>query len=85
MGDVYTLLCYRSVELSKAFDLRNLCYSKISVVVLLGYRIAGISPNQNKQNMPCAKYRQFFPTEKVRAIHYSFNHRRRYVFTFLAV
>ena len=34
-GDVYTLLCLRSAELSKAFDLRKLCYSKISVVMLL--------------------------------------------------
>ena len=45
MGDVYTLLCLRSVELtqlSKAFGLRNLCYSKISEVMLLGNRIAGI-------------------------------------------
>ena len=43
MGDAYTLLCLRSAELSKAFDFRNLCYSKISVVMLLGYRIAGNS------------------------------------------
>ena len=43
MEDVYTLLCLRSAELGKAFGLRNLCYSKISVVLLLGYRIAGIS------------------------------------------
>ena len=42
MGDVYTLLCLWSAELSKAFGLRNLCYSKISVVMLLGYKIAGI-------------------------------------------
>ena len=41
--DVYTLLCLRSAELSKAFGLRNLCYSKISVVMLLGYRVAGMS------------------------------------------
>ena len=27
MGDVYTLLCLRSAELSKAFALRNLCFS----------------------------------------------------------
>ena len=39
----FTLLCLRSAELSKAFGPRNLCYSKISVVVFLGYRIAGIS------------------------------------------
>ena len=32
MGDVYTLFWLSSGELSKAFDLRNLCYSKISVV-----------------------------------------------------
>ena len=37
-GDVYTLLCLRSAELSKAFGLMNLCYSKISVVMLLGSR-----------------------------------------------
>ena len=43
MGDVYTLLCLRSAKLSKAFCLRNLSYSKISVVMLLGSRIAGIS------------------------------------------
>ena len=51
MGDVYTfmtLLCLRSAELSKAFGLMNLCYSKISVVMLLGYRIAGISQNSSK-------------------------------------
>ena len=29
-GDIYTLLCLRSAELSKSFGLRNLCYSKIS-------------------------------------------------------
>ena len=43
MGDVYTLLCLRSTELCKEFGLRNLYYSKISVMMLLGYRIAGIS------------------------------------------
>ena len=39
------ILCYvlGLAELSKAFGLRNLCYSKISVVMLLGYGIAGIS------------------------------------------
>ena len=35
MGDVYTLLCLRSAELIKAFDLKNLCYYKISLVMLL--------------------------------------------------
>ena len=43
MGDVYTLLCLQSAELSKALGLSNLCYSKISVVMLLRYRIAEIS------------------------------------------
>ena len=42
MGDIYTLFCLWSAEFSKAFGLRNLCYSKIAVVMLLGYRIAGI-------------------------------------------
>ena len=42
-GGVYTLFCLRSAELCKAFGVRNLCYSQISVVMLLGYRIAGIS------------------------------------------
>ena len=40
MGDVFTLLCLWSAELSKAFGFRNLYYSKISVVMPLGYRIA---------------------------------------------
>ena len=43
MGDVYTLKCLRSAELSQAFGLRSLCYSKTPVVMLLGYRVAGIS------------------------------------------
>ena len=43
MGDVYTLLCIWSAELSRAFGLRNLCYSKISVLMRLGYRIDGLS------------------------------------------
>ena len=43
MGDVHSLLCLESAELSKEFGLWNLCYSKISVVMLLGYKIAGIS------------------------------------------
>ena len=43
MVDVNTLLFLRSAELSKAFGLRDhLCYSKISLVMLLEYRIAGI-------------------------------------------
>ena len=33
MGDVYTLLCLRSAEISNAFELRTLCYSRISVVM----------------------------------------------------
>ena len=58
MGNVYTLLCIWSAELSKAFDLRNLCYSKISVVMLLGYRIAGriaLKLESELKNMPCAQ------------------------------
>ena len=43
LGDGYTLLCLRSAVLRKAFGLRNLCYSKIYVVMLLGYRNAEIS------------------------------------------
>ena len=43
MGDVCTFLCLRSAELSNTFGLRNLCFSKISVVMLLGYMIAGSS------------------------------------------
>ena len=57
MGDVYTLFCLRPAELSKAFGLRNLYYSKMSVVRLLGYRIAGISRKlkSEQKNMPCAQ------------------------------
>ena len=40
-GSLYSVIS--SAELSKVFGLRNLCYPKISVVMLLGYRIAGIS------------------------------------------
>ena len=43
MGDDYTLLWLRSAEPSKGFSLRNLYYSKISAVMLLGYRTAGIA------------------------------------------
>ena len=38
IGDFYTLKCLR-----KVFGLRNLCYSEILVVMLLGYRVAEIS------------------------------------------
>ena len=58
MGDVYTLLFLRSAELRKAFGLRYLCYSKVSVVMLLGYRIDNISQNlesERKKNMHCAR------------------------------
>ena len=56
LGDVYTLLCLRSGELSKAFGLRNLCYSKTPVVMLLGYRIVGISRKiESTKKMPCAQ------------------------------
>ena len=57
MGDVYTLFCLGSVE-SQAFGIRNLCYSKISVVMLLGYRTAGISRKTRvrmKKYIPCAQ------------------------------
>ena len=37
-GGCLYLLCLRSAGLSKAFGLRDLCYSKISVVMLL-YRV----------------------------------------------
>ena len=43
MGNFYTLLWLWSAEFSKSFGLRNLCYSKISAMMLLGYRNAGIS------------------------------------------
>ena len=42
MEDAYAWVCLRSAVFSEAFGLRNRCYSKISVVVLLGYSIAGI-------------------------------------------
>ena len=51
MGNAYTLLCLRSAELNKAFGLSNLCYSKISLVMLLGYMIA----ESERKNMPCAQ------------------------------
>ena len=43
MEDVYAWLCLRSAVFRESFGLRNRCYSKISVVKLLGYNIAGIS------------------------------------------
>ena len=42
-----SLLYLRSVELSKAFDLSNLRYSKISVVMLLGIRLLESRENSN--------------------------------------
>ena len=48
MGDVYTLLCLRSGELSKAFDLRNLCYSKISVVIFYCTRLLESRENSSQ-------------------------------------
>ena len=51
MGNVYTLLCYRSAELSKAFRSRNLCYSKIYVVMLLEYRIAALSKTRARKKI----------------------------------
>ena len=49
--------CYlRPAALSKAFGLRNLSYSKISVEMLLGYMIAGISRKlESNRQMPCAQ------------------------------
>ena len=58
MGDVNTLLSLRSVELSKAVCLRKQCYSKISLVMLLGYRIAenlAKTRVRTNRNMPCAQ------------------------------
>ena len=43
MGNVDTLLPLWSAELSYAFGLRNLCYSKIYEVMLLECRTARIS------------------------------------------
>ena len=54
MGDVYTLLYFLSAELSKAFGLRSLCYSEISVVMLLGYRMAGISQKLDSERQKYA-------------------------------
>ena len=62
MGDVYTFLCLQSAELSKAFGLRNVCYSKIYVVMLLWYMIAGISrklESERKQICHVPKYCKF--------------------------
>ena len=57
MGDVYILLCLRSAELSKVLSLRNLCYSKKAVVMLLGYRIAGISRKlESERKQLCSTY-----------------------------
>ena len=53
MGNVYTTLCLLSAELSKALELRNLCYSKIAVVVLLWYIIAGISQKLESERKIC--------------------------------
>ena len=52
-GIFYTSLCLRSAELSKAFGLSNLCYSKISLVILLGYRITGISRKLESERKIC--------------------------------
>ena len=54
------MLCLLLVELSKVFDLRNLCFSKISAVMLLGYMIAGtlrkLEPEQKNDLRPNAEY-----------------------------
>ena len=57
MGAVYTLLCLRSAELSKACGLRNICYSKIFVMMLLGYRIAGISQKLESERKKCPAHK----------------------------
>ena len=46
IGDVYTLLCLGSAELSKTIGLRSLCYSKIS---------RGENSSKNERNISCAK------------------------------
>ena len=57
IGNFNTLLGLLLAERSKAFGLRNLCYSKIYAVMLLGYRIAGISRKleSGRKYMPCAQ------------------------------
>ena len=51
MGDVYTLLCLRSAELSKAFGSRNIYYSKIPVVMQIGYKLESRENSiQNKKS-----------------------------------
>ena len=58
IGDVHTLLCFRSAGLSKVLGLRDLCYYQISVVMLLGYRIAGITrklESERKKICPAPK------------------------------
>ena len=59
MGDFF-IPCYVSGQLSsvfQAFGLRNLCYSKMSVAMLLWYRIVGISRKleSERKNMPSAQ------------------------------
>ena len=51
--DVYTLLFLRSTELSTAFGLRTLCYSKISAVMLLcvGLLESRENSSQNEKNI----------------------------------
>ena len=44
MGDVAASFCLLSAELSRAFGLSIVCYFKMSAVILLWYRVAGISP-----------------------------------------
>ena len=54
-GCLYCVMFW-SAELSKSFGLRYLCYSKTSVVMLLGYRIARISrklESERKINALC--------------------------------
>ena len=46
MGNFYTLLFLRSAKLSKAF---GLCYSKISIVILIGYRLLESRKNSESE------------------------------------
>ena len=56
MRDVLTSLCLWSAELSKAFGLRNLCYSKISVVMLRVQDCWNLAKTRVRtKKMPCSQ------------------------------
>ena len=71
MGDVYTLLCLRSAQLSNAFGLRNLCCSKIYIcsdaprVQDCWNLVKG--PVRTKNNMPCAQMLHIYIASVIRA------------------